>query len=186
MYTPQLVSTRSLSHFAWGCISDILSPEDTWGYGNDPSNLGLCDAGGLNNGSAIKHKHDKGTLKAHITSWNAVAQYKLPGLWGFLLSHLNIFLETSNITKTGRNAHCHAWLPLIRLVGWRGPTQGAHCTQQGYYENPWLTWLVLSTLWNMNIICMRSAIVLLLDAMSLVSSMNTVLPKLKAWPWNII
>ncbi len=29
MCTPHMVSTRSLGHYAWGCISDILSPEDT-------------------------------------------------------------------------------------------------------------------------------------------------------------
>ncbi len=37
-----LVSTRSLGHYAWECISGILSPEDTWHYGNDPSNFRLC------------------------------------------------------------------------------------------------------------------------------------------------
>jgi hypothetical protein len=43
--TPHMVSTRSLSHYAWGRISGILSPEDTSDYGNDPRNLRLCDAG---------------------------------------------------------------------------------------------------------------------------------------------
>ncbi len=51
MCTP-LVSTRSLGHYAWRCISGILSPEDTWDYGNDPSNLRLCDKGANNIGSA--------------------------------------------------------------------------------------------------------------------------------------
>jgi hypothetical protein len=52
MYTPHIVSTRSLGHYAWRCISGILSPEDTWDYGNYPSNLRLCDAGANNIGSA--------------------------------------------------------------------------------------------------------------------------------------
>jgi hypothetical protein len=49
-----MVSTRNLGHYAWGYISGILSPEDTWDYGNDPSNLRLCDAGASNIGSAKK------------------------------------------------------------------------------------------------------------------------------------
>jgi hypothetical protein len=55
--TPQTVSARSLGHYAWGCISDILSPKDIWGYGYDPSQ---------SIGSAIKHQHDKGILKTRI------------------------------------------------------------------------------------------------------------------------
>ena len=53
---------------ALGCISDILSPEDTWGYGYDPSNLMLCDAGGQSIGSAKNHQRDKGILKTHNTA----------------------------------------------------------------------------------------------------------------------
>jgi hypothetical protein len=49
-------------------MNDILSPEDTWGYGNDPSNLGLCDAGGQNIGAAKKHQRDEGALKTHIAA----------------------------------------------------------------------------------------------------------------------
>jgi hypothetical protein len=72
MCTLQTVSTRSFGHYAWGCISDILSPEDNWGYGFDPSNLRLCDAGGQSIGFAKKHQHDKGILKTHITAQHTV------------------------------------------------------------------------------------------------------------------
>ncbi len=104
MCTPQMKFTRSLDHYAWGCICGILSPEDTWGYGNDPSNLRLSDAVANNIGSAIKHQRDKWTLRTHITAKNTVTQYSLPGFWRFLLGHLNIFLVKSNIAKTSRNA----------------------------------------------------------------------------------
>ncbi len=71
---PQTVSARSIGYYAWGCISDILSPENAWGYGYDPSNLRLCDAGGQSIGSAKEHPRDKdkGILMTHITAQHIV------------------------------------------------------------------------------------------------------------------
>jgi hypothetical protein len=71
MCTPHMVSTRNLGHYAWGCISGILSPEYTWGYGDNPSNLRLCDAGVNSLDSATKRKREKGTLRTYITAQNA-------------------------------------------------------------------------------------------------------------------
>ncbi len=133
MCTLHMVSTRSLGHYAWGCISGILSPEITWDNGNDPSNLRLCDAGANNIGSAkqsISMKRDlkdlhhstnacitKGIPRDPYCSIKSVTHYSLPGFWRFLLSCLNIFLGRSNIAETGKNAQCRAWSSLIRLVG---------------------------------------------------------------------
>jgi hypothetical protein len=44
--------------------------KDAWGYGYDPSNPRLCDAGGQSVGSAKEIQRDKGILKTHI-----MAQY---------------------------------------------------------------------------------------------------------------
>ncbi len=69
MCTPHMVSTRSLGHYAWGCISGILPPENTWGYGNTPSKLRLCDAGANNVGPAKQSvKRKKVTLRTYITA----------------------------------------------------------------------------------------------------------------------
>ncbi len=65
--TPHLVSTRSLGHYAWECISGILLPEDTWDYGNDPSNLRLCDAGANNIGPAKQSVSMKKGLQGPIS-----------------------------------------------------------------------------------------------------------------------
>jgi hypothetical protein len=64
-----MVSTRSLGHHAWECIRGILSPANTRDYGNDPSNLRLCDAGANSIGSAKQSVSLKnGTLRTYITA----------------------------------------------------------------------------------------------------------------------
>jgi hypothetical protein len=56
--------------------------KDACGYGYDPSNLRLFDAGGQSIGSAKEHQRDKdrGILKIHITAQYTVTLYSLPGL----------------------------------------------------------------------------------------------------------
>jgi hypothetical protein len=44
----------------------ILSLEDVQGYGNDPSNLRLCDTGANNIGTSTKNQREKGTLQTQI------------------------------------------------------------------------------------------------------------------------
>ncbi len=69
-----MVSARSLGHYAWECISDILSPEDTWGYDIILAILGYVtqEAKAL----ALQKEHqrdkDKWILKTHITAQNIV------------------------------------------------------------------------------------------------------------------
>ncbi len=140
-------------------------------YEKDPSNPRLFAAGDQNNGSAIKHQHEKGTLRTHSTAQNTVTQYSLPGFWRFLFCHLNILLGISNITKTGRSIQCRAWPLLIRLVGW-----GFVHRRVGTLYVAGLQWktpahqafIILA--WHVNNVCMCSAIII--DAMPLVSSMD--------------
>ncbi len=140
MCTPQMVSARSLGHYAWICISGILSPGDTWGYQRILAILGCVWHRCHNIGSATKHNHEKGTLRMHTAAQNAsvmqgsqkdpynrtntVTYYSFPGFWRFLLSCLKIFLGRSIFTKTSRNAQCHNWPHLMRLVGWCKSTAG--------------------------------------------------------------
>ncbi len=71
MCTPHMVSTRSLGHYAWECISGILLPEDTQGYGCIPNNLRVCDTGANSIDSATKRKREKWDLKDLHHSTNA-------------------------------------------------------------------------------------------------------------------
>ncbi len=65
-----MVSTRSLGHYAWGCISDILSPDDAWGYDMILAILGYVTQEAKALALQKEHQRDnnKGILTTHITA----------------------------------------------------------------------------------------------------------------------
>ncbi len=160
--------------------------------GIDPGNLGLCDAGGQNNGSTIKHTREKGTSRTHITKQNTITQYGSPGFWRFLLSFLNIFFGISNIIETNRNTQCCVLLPLIRLVGWGKSIAGCALYIVGLLWKPLAhPAYIIKALKNEYYLpvqcnsytswCYATCV---LHGYSFRNTTHTALSKLKAWPWK--
>ncbi len=75
MCRPQNVSTRSLGHYAWGCLCDILSPKESWGYGVILE-ISICVKQKAKKMAPKKYQLEKRILRTHITvtAQNSVSQ----------------------------------------------------------------------------------------------------------------